>query len=134
MPSILEAATRAGATHAELYAAPAADGRGGLFEEWLDRHRPAAKEKILGRIRSARDGQLNDSRFGSPDARRGTDRRPDPSGLPRQLSPARAEPAALASLCRGVPVSEAFLVKSSSCGFSSELSNARSLRARPDFW
>jgi DNA repair photolyase len=35
-----------------------------LFEKWLDRHRPAAKQKILGRIRSTRDGRLNDSRFG----------------------------------------------------------------------
>ena len=31
---------------------------------FLDRHRPAAKAKILGRIRAKRDGQLNDSRFG----------------------------------------------------------------------
>lgn len=52
LPSILEAAARAGATHAGyvLLRLPMAVAE--LFEEWLDRHRPAAKEKILGRIRS----------------------------------------------------------------------------------
>jgi DNA repair photolyase len=64
MPSILEAAARAGATHASyiLLRLPMAVRE--LFEEWLGRHRPAAKEKILGRIRATRNGRLNDSRFG----------------------------------------------------------------------
>ncbi len=64
MPSILEAATRAGATHASYVLLRLPMAVAGLFEEWLDRHRPAAKEKILGRIRATRDGRLNDSRFG----------------------------------------------------------------------
>ncbi len=64
MPSILAAAARAGATHAGYILLRLPLAVAGLFEEWLDRHRPAAKQKILGRIRSTRDGRLNDSRFG----------------------------------------------------------------------
>jgi DNA repair photolyase len=36
-----------------------------LFEDWLERHYPERKEKVLGRIRSMRGGELNDPRFGS---------------------------------------------------------------------
>ena len=54
MPSILEAAARAGATHASYVLLRLPMAVAGLFEEWLDRHRPAAKEKILGRIRATR--------------------------------------------------------------------------------
>ena len=36
-----------------------------LFEQWLDRHFPAKKEKVLNRIRSLRGGKLNDPNFGS---------------------------------------------------------------------
>lgn len=36
-----------------------------LFVEWLENHFPDRKEKILSRIRSMRDGKLNESRFGS---------------------------------------------------------------------
>jgi len=64
IPAILEAAAAAGAQAAgftlvrlPLTVAP-------LFDDWLDRHRPDAKDKILGRIRSTRGGKLNDSRFG----------------------------------------------------------------------
>ena len=64
MPAILEAAAQAGAAHASYVLLRLPLAVAGLFEEWLDRHRPAAKEKILGRIRSTRDGRLNDSRFG----------------------------------------------------------------------
>jgi DNA repair photolyase len=64
IPSILEAAAHAGAKHASYILLRLPLAVAGLFEEWLDRHRPAAKEKILGRIRSTRGGRLNDSRFG----------------------------------------------------------------------
>jgi len=64
IPTILEAAARAGAQTAgytlirlPLTVAP-------LFEDWLGRHHPDAKEKVLGRIRSIRGGKLNDPRFG----------------------------------------------------------------------
>jgi DNA repair photolyase len=64
MPSILEAAAQAGATHASYVLLRLPMAVAGLFDEWLDRHRPGAKQKILGRIRATRDGRLNDSRFG----------------------------------------------------------------------
>jgi DNA repair photolyase len=35
-----------------------------LFSDWLDRHVPEKKDKVLGRIRDLRDGKLNDSTFG----------------------------------------------------------------------
>ncbi|MBN2309338.1 MAG: radical SAM protein, partial [Candidatus Hydrogenedentes bacterium] len=38
---------------------------GPLFEDWLARHLPDRKDKVLNRIRAVRGGQLNDSRFGS---------------------------------------------------------------------
>ena len=41
-----------------------------LFEDWLERHRPDRKGKVLSRIRQIRggkpgDGRLNDAGFGS---------------------------------------------------------------------
>src|SRR5436853_573850 len=34
-----------------------------LFEDWLSRHYPDRKDKILNRIRSIRGGKLNESTF-----------------------------------------------------------------------
>jgi DNA repair photolyase len=36
-----------------------------LFEDWITRHFPDRKDKVLNRIRAMRDGKLNDSKFGS---------------------------------------------------------------------
>ncbi len=36
-----------------------------LFEQWLIAHFPEKKEKVLARIRSLRDGKLNDANWGS---------------------------------------------------------------------
>ena len=36
-----------------------------LFTEWLDRHAPGHKDKVLNRIRSMRDGKLYDSKWGA---------------------------------------------------------------------
>ena len=36
-----------------------------LFQEWLSVHAPGKMEKVLNRIRSIREGKLNDSTFGS---------------------------------------------------------------------
>jgi DNA repair photolyase len=65
IPALLAAAAEAGALGAgytilrlPLAVAP-------IFEAWLDAHRPGHKEKVLGRIRELRGGQLNDPRFGS---------------------------------------------------------------------
>jgi DNA repair photolyase len=35
-----------------------------LFEEWLARHVPEKKDKVLNRIRALRRGKLNNSEFG----------------------------------------------------------------------
>jgi DNA repair photolyase len=65
IPSILKAAADAGAKMAgyvplrlPLTVAP-------LFENWLMEHMPDRAEKVLNRIRSMRNGKLNDSAFGS---------------------------------------------------------------------
>jgi DNA repair photolyase len=64
MPAILKAAAAAGATHAGYTIVRLPHGVADLFSAWLDRVAPAAKNKILHRIESMRDGKLNDSRFG----------------------------------------------------------------------
>jgi DNA repair photolyase len=70
IPAILDAAARAGARFAgwvmlrlPLAVAP-------LFEDWLSRHAPNRKNKILNRLRDLRGGRLNSARFG--DRMRGT--------------------------------------------------------------
>jgi DNA repair photolyase len=65
IPSVLAAAKSAGARWAgtEILRLPLTVAP--IFEQWLDHHFPEKKEKILGRIRSIRNGKLNDPRFGS---------------------------------------------------------------------
>jgi DNA repair photolyase len=65
VPSILNAAAKAGAQFASytivrlpLTVAP-------VFVAWLEAHFPDRKEKVLGRIRSMRNGKLNNPDFGS---------------------------------------------------------------------
>jgi DNA repair photolyase len=65
MPKLLEAAAEAGAAHAGYVALRLPHQLGPLFEDWLRRHYPDRKEKVLNQIRSARGGKLNDPRFGS---------------------------------------------------------------------
>ncbi|WP_165228242.1 PA0069 family radical SAM protein [Aquisphaera insulae] len=65
MPAILEAAAGAGATIAGYVVLRLPMAVAPLFEDWLERHRPAVKDRVLGRIRALRDGRLNDPRFGS---------------------------------------------------------------------
>ena len=65
LPSILEAAAKAGATTAGYVPLRLPFGVATLFEEWLELHEPLRKEKILGRIREMRGGRLNDPNFGS---------------------------------------------------------------------
>ena len=64
IPAILAAAAAAGATFAAhaLLRLPYAVAP--LFEEWLTRHLPAKKDKVLHRIRALRRGKLNNSEFG----------------------------------------------------------------------
>jgi DNA repair photolyase len=63
-PAILAAAKEAGARAAghQLLRLPLAVAT--VFQEWLRRERPALLEKVLGRVRDARGGKLNDPAFG----------------------------------------------------------------------
>jgi DNA repair photolyase len=65
IPEILAAAARAGAQCAAMEMLRLPHAVAPLFEEWLERHMPDRKDKILGRVRAMRGGRLNDSRFGS---------------------------------------------------------------------
>jgi len=65
MPAILNAASAAGARHAGYILVRLPYGVSQLFEDWLTRHFPDRKNKILHRIRSIRNGKLNDPRFKS---------------------------------------------------------------------
>jgi DNA repair photolyase len=65
MPAILDAAAQAGARFAGYVLLRLPHGLADLFERWLTQHFPESKEKVLGRIRSVRGGNLNDSRFGT---------------------------------------------------------------------
>jgi DNA repair photolyase len=65
IPSVTAAAAKAGAQFASytiirlpLTVAP-------IFVAWIENHFPERKEKVLGRIRSMRNGKLNSSDFGS---------------------------------------------------------------------
>ncbi len=65
IPSVLAAAARAGARFAAYVLLRLPHGLPELFQRWLEEHYPLKKERILGRIREMRGGQLNDHRFGS---------------------------------------------------------------------
>jgi DNA repair photolyase len=65
MPAILDAAARAGARYAGFVMLRLPYAVAGLFEDWLGRHYPNHKDKVLGRLRQMRGGELNDGRFGS---------------------------------------------------------------------
>ncbi len=65
IPSIIQAAARAGARHAGYVVVRLPHGVGELFENWLEEHFPDRKRKVLNRIREIRGGKLNDPNFGS---------------------------------------------------------------------
>jgi DNA repair photolyase len=64
IPAVLAAAKAAGASWAytEVLRLPLTVAP--IFQEWLERHYPDRKDKVLGRIRALRGGKLNDARFG----------------------------------------------------------------------
>ena len=64
MPAILQAAAEAGARHAGFTLVRLPLAVAPLFEDWLGRHYPDRKDKVLQRIRTMRGGRLNESRFG----------------------------------------------------------------------
>jgi DNA repair photolyase len=63
-PAILRAITDAGASSAGYVMLRLPYGVKDLFVSWLERHFPDRKEKVLNRIRSMRDGQLYQSKWG----------------------------------------------------------------------
>jgi len=65
MPAILEAAANAGAVRAGWIMLRLPHGVKELFAEWLERHFPERRGKVLNRLRSLRGGRLNDPRFGA---------------------------------------------------------------------
>ena len=65
LPNLLSAASEAGATFAAYVPVRLPYAVRPLFEDWLARHFPERKDKVLNRIRSMRGGELNDPRFGS---------------------------------------------------------------------
>src|SRR5712675_147545 len=65
MPSLLAAAAEAGAKFAGYVTLRLPYAVAPLFEQWLGRHLPEKKDKVLNRIRALREGKLNDSQFGS---------------------------------------------------------------------
>jgi DNA repair photolyase len=65
IPMILKAAAEAGASGAGYVLLRLPFGIKALFEQWLENHRPLAKDKVLNAIRSTRGGSLNDPKFNS---------------------------------------------------------------------
>lgn len=65
LPNLLSAAADAGATFAAYVPVRLPHAVAPLFEDWLSRHFPDRKAKVLNRIRSMRGGRLNDPEFGS---------------------------------------------------------------------
>ena len=64
IPAILAAAAAAGASFAAHTVLRLPYAVAPLFEEWLTRHLPEKKDKVLHRIRALRRGKLNNSEFG----------------------------------------------------------------------
>jgi DNA repair photolyase len=65
IPAILAAARQAGARTAAYVTLRLPFAVKDVFTDWLARHFPDRQEKVLNRIRSLRDGKLNDPNFGS---------------------------------------------------------------------
>jgi DNA repair photolyase len=65
IPGVLDAARAAGAVSAGYIVLRLPHAVKELFQDWLERHYPLKRDRVLQRVRSTRDGQLNDSRFGS---------------------------------------------------------------------
>ena len=65
MPEILERAAEAGAVSAAWIMLRLPHAVKDLFSDWLERHFPDRKEKVLNRLRDLRGGVLYDSRWGA---------------------------------------------------------------------
>ncbi len=65
MPAILKAASENGARSAAFIPVRLPLAVLPIFSDWLEKHRPLRKEKVLSNIRDIRGGKLNDSQFGT---------------------------------------------------------------------
>jgi DNA repair photolyase len=65
MSAIIAAAAEAGAVSAGFVPLRLPWAVAPMFENWVERHFPDRKEKVLNRIRELRGGKLNDPNFGS---------------------------------------------------------------------
>lgn len=65
LPNLISAAANAGATFAGYVPVRLPGAVAPLFEDWLSRHFPDRKGKVLNRIRSMRGDRLNDPNFDS---------------------------------------------------------------------
>lgn len=64
IPAILDAAARAGARWAGYILLRLPHGVKELFDDWLQRHLPERRRRVLSRLRDAYGGSLYDARFG----------------------------------------------------------------------
>lgn len=64
LPAILKAAAEAGARFAGYGLVRLPGAVEGLFDQWLERHYPNSRARVMRRIREAHGGQANDTRFG----------------------------------------------------------------------
>jgi DNA repair photolyase len=64
IPSVMEAIADAGAKSFSWILLRLPGAVEPIFLRWLDTHVPTQKEKIVGRLRQMRGGELNDGRFG----------------------------------------------------------------------
>jgi DNA repair photolyase len=65
LPNLIATAVQAGAQFAGYTILRLPFGVASLFEDWLARHFPDRKEKVLSRVRALRGGRLNDPNFGT---------------------------------------------------------------------
>ena len=65
LPNLVSAVVEAGAGFAAYTPVRLPGAVAPIFEDWLSRHFPDRKEKVLNRVRSMRGGRLNDPDFGS---------------------------------------------------------------------
>ncbi len=65
IPRLIETAAEAGAKYAGYVLLRLPYVNKDLFEQWLERHFPLKKNKVLDRIRAMRHGKLNESQFGA---------------------------------------------------------------------
>ena len=63
VPAIVSASAAAGASFVRHIMLRLPHGLRELFEDWLERHFPERRDKVLNRIRAMRGGRLNDPRF-----------------------------------------------------------------------